>query len=169
MNLDSLTSDLPKKWLHIQCDKLTANVVETPAGPVSTQAFSAYSNISVPLPGVSNSLPNTITIDNPNYDNNVASYTAPSAQFVQFTWQMVLQGIGGGATCQTQFFMSLNGITQIETLNRQTFQGNNATGTIYSSAIIRMAAGDVVTWTFTSGGVVGVWNVYPVSFSGVVI
>jgi len=80
MNLQQLESALPKPWLNIQCNSLTANQVIVP--PASKTTFAYYSaNTNVPLAAGANFQTgcNQISILNLNYNVATNIFTAPRA------------------------------------------------------------------------------------------
>lgn len=169
MDLQSLNSPLPKPWLELSCHRLLCDEIVVTPGPVTSQAFAAHSSATIPMPVLSNTLLNTVTVTNPGYDNAAGTYTAAFDQFIQLTFQINLQSSTLNAVASTQFAMFRNGVTIVPSLNRQTFVGNNASGFIISTALVRLTAGDVVGYRFDASNISGVWVINPASFTGVIV
>lgn len=170
MNLELLTDGVPnqKPWLNIVCNRLTANEIVQPVQPISDRYFSAYQSATrttnnAPL----TNLCNTVTLSNPNFNIVANSYTAPSDLILNVTIGTNVGGVPAGADISTSIFFRINGVnTTFITGSRLTIVGSYA---LCLNGLIKLNAGDVLSYQYNNNTVTAGCTVYDTYFSGFVV
>jgi hypothetical protein len=167
MNLDQLSSPLPKPWLDIACDVLTCRrLVVEPSG--TSDAFSYYGVLATVVNAGSNvsGLAITPEVASPHYTVVGNIYTAPFAMAFQVSIGISVQT----AVAQDMRYaveIAKNGVFQPWLSSGQGVFSAPAASSNYftASALMSLAPGDTVSWRFTniSPGQLAVGNV---RFSG---
>ena len=171
MNLQSLSSGLPKPWLDIACNKITCNELVVAVQPSNSQLFQLVQGVSSPAVGSTTALCDVNQIVNPNVNLVANTYTAPVAQFVDVSLKGVTS-LGNNVTnplISPLVTLTVNGVdvagaVVINTITLPAF------GSIASNlnTIVQLQAGDVLGYRVTNVVVATLFSQF-YSFSGVVV
>jgi len=171
MNLQQLESALPKPWLNIQCNRLTANEVVTPVVPAPLNVFASEQvATNVLVNGVPRSnIMTTATIPNPNFNLATNVYTAPVDQYVSFSLSYSVQGSNLVQNVGTSVYFRVNGNNQAVIGNVTRAFGANDGESINLNQIIRLNAGDAVGYLLAASSTQAGSQIAFGQFSGVVV
>lgn len=172
MNLQQLESPLPKPWLNIQCHTLTADEVITPVQPSNLKLWSAHQVGALPV-GPNTTVGNLCSvtdIENPNYNGVTNVYTAPIDQYVNVSFQGLVQvNPSGNVLSSVEFFINnipVQGTAHIV----QATVANPSVFNLQSNALVKMTAGQTLRYeVFAQTGGPGAWSVLNSSFFGSVV
>lgn len=141
MNLQQLSSPLPKPWLDIACDVLACRslAVQNPAVFSSTQSGSAFINGATYT-----NLCNVADIATPAYDPITNRYTAPTAQTVEFSVYFALLWPVAITDSAASLLIQKNGVDTLYTCGLKANQGTQSIGSMRASGIFQLVAGDVL-------------------------
>lgn len=168
MNLEQLSSPLPKPWLEISADKITCRELVVSGGSVGG-AFSSYQAGSLNLLGVPyTAVAQVPTITNPAYNPSTNIYTAPAAQTLSFTMSYVMGWPVASTDIVTAVSIRKNGVDTTFISGCKSLQGASATNGISISGIIQLQAGDTLGYFITNAGGAGGTLFYG-CFSGFVL
>ncbi|MDP4225290.1 MAG: hypothetical protein Q8910_02775 [Bacteroidota bacterium] len=153
MNLDILNSGVPdqKKYLNIVCNSLTANFVNIPVEPTSEQVFAISMLYGLIIPVQNITVTNVCTenvIVNPNINLSNNTYTASRDEYLFITLQYVLNCIAGGG--QSDINILVNGVPLSIKSREQINSGGNSEWSCTCNGIIKLNAGDVLSYEFTN-------------------
>ena len=152
MNLQQLESALPKPWLNIQCNRLTANEVVTPVVPAPITVFASSQNgaVSNVNNAPTSNIMTTTTISNPNFNPATNVYTASVAQYVSFSLSYVFTCSALAQNITTSVFFRLNGVLRAVGSVVRVSASISDNYTVNLNEVIQLAAGDTVGYLITA-------------------
>lgn len=154
MNLQQLESALPKPWLNIQCNRLTANEVVVPVASKATFAYySAVSNIALPSLANLQTVCNQISILNANYNVATNIFTAPRAVDLLCTFAITVASTAAQNLAYSVVFI-VNGLNlaQNEYIQNLVAVPAFTQQTLTISCPVSLNVGDTVGYVFTNLG-----------------
>ena len=171
MNLQQLESALPKPWLNIQCNRLTANEVVTPVVPAPITVFASAQNgtVSIVNNAPTSSIMTAVTIPNPNFNLVTNVYTAPVAQYVSFSLSYVFECSNLAQNIATNIFFRVNGNARAVLGTARRTATASDSYTINLNEVIQLAAGDTVGYLISATSTQAGSQLSFGQFSGVVV